>query len=85
MRSRQLKGDWMETLAAVRAYWPYLTEADVAAIVSTAGERDALMRLLKAKSKGTYGQIEREVTEFELRAARSAYAARPSLGIVNDG
>jgi hypothetical protein len=43
------------------------------------------MRMLKVRHpKRTYAEIEREVTEFELRDVRAAYAARPSLGIPND-
>jgi hypothetical protein len=42
------------------------------------------MRMLKDRYKKSYGQIEREVSEFELRELRTAYAARPSLGILNE-
>jgi hypothetical protein len=78
---RKLIGDWLELRASLREYWQHLTDEDVASI---AGERDALMRTLKARYAKTYGEIEREVTEFELRDARSANALRPSLGIRND-
>ena len=81
MQSRGISGDWAKMKAAVRAFWPQLTEDDVAAV---AGERDELMRKLKARYAKSYGEIEREVTEFELRDARSAFASRPSMGITND-
>ena len=81
MQSREISGDWANTQAAVRAFWPQLTEDDVVAV---AGERDELMRKLKARYSKSFGVIEREVTEFELRDARSAFASRPSLGITND-
>lgn len=78
---RKLNGDWLQLKATLRDYWHHLTDEDVAGI---AGERDALMRKLKARYAKTYGEIEREVTEFEHREARSANASRPSLGIRND-
>jgi hypothetical protein len=78
MNIRGLVGEWAQLKAAVLEYWPLLTEEDLAAI---AGERDALMRTLKARYTKTYGEIERELVEFELRDVRSAYASRPSLGI----
>ena len=81
MNSRALHGDWAQTSAVVRQYWPHLSEHDVA---SLSGERDQLMRMLKDRYKKSYGQIEREVSEFELRELRTAYAARPSLGILNE-
>jgi len=82
MNSRGLRGDWTRMEAAVRQFWPRLTQQDVAA---TAGQRDELMRTLKSRYEKTYGEIEREVTEFECREVRSAYAARPSRGILNEG
>lgn len=81
MNSRGLNGNWMQMKAALRDYWQRLSEDDIEAI---AGERDQLMRMLKVRYEKTYGEIEREVTEFELRDVRSAYASRPSLGIMND-
>ena len=78
---RKLSGDWLQLKATLRDYWHHLTDEDVASI---AGERDALMRTLKTRYAKTYGEIEREVTEFEHREARSANASRPSLGIRND-
>jgi hypothetical protein len=81
VHSRPLNGTWEQLGAAVREYWPRLTEQDLATLV---GERDELMRILKVRYNKTYGEIEREVTEFELRDARSAYASRSSRGITND-
>lgn len=81
MQSRGISGDWAKMKTAVRAFWPQLTEDDVVAV---AGERDELMRKLKARYAKSYGEIEREVTEFELRDARSAFASRRSMGITND-
>jgi hypothetical protein len=78
MNIRGLRGEWAQLKAAVLEYWPLLTEEDLAAI---AGERDALMRTLKARYAKTYGEIERELVEFELRDIRSAHASRRSLGI----
>ena len=78
---RRLAGDWLQLKASIREYWRHLTDEDVAGI---AGERDALMRRLKARYEKTYGEIEREVSEFEQRDARSTNASRPSLGITND-
>lgn len=81
MQSREISGDWAKMKTDVRTFWPQLTEDDVVAV---AGERDELMRKLKARYAKSYGEIEREVTEFELRDARSAFASRPSMGITND-
>ena len=81
MQSREISGDWAKMKTDVRAFWPQLTEDDVIAV---AGERDELMRKLKARYAKSYGEIEREVTEFELRDARSAFASRRSMGITND-
>ena len=75
-------GNWDRERDAARKHWPLLTEHDV---VSIAGEREALMRAINARYGTSYGQIERDVEEFELRDIRSANAARTSLGIRNDG
>jgi hypothetical protein len=71
MNSRGLSDNWVRVRAMVRHHWPLLTEQDVAGI---AGERDELMRLLKSHYPRTYEQIERELTEFELREVRSGFA-----------
>jgi hypothetical protein len=42
------------------------------------------MRVLKARSGRSYGEIEREIAEFEVRELRAAYTARPVLGIGRD-
>jgi hypothetical protein len=81
MRARELNGSWAQLQNILRTCWPLLTAEDVAGMD---GERDGLMRALKQRYEKTYGQIEREVTEFELRDARLAYAARISRGIRND-
>ena len=81
MQSRGISGNWTQMKDAVLAFWPRLTESDVLDMV---GERDELMRTLKARYEKSYGEIEREVTEFELRDTRSAFASRRSLGITND-
>jgi hypothetical protein len=84
MPNRRLTGNWHHTQAAVREYWPRLTEQEIADLADIAEQRDALMRLLKARYEKSYGEIDREVTEFELRDFRSAHASRPSLGIQAD-
>ncbi len=81
MTHRGFSGNWMQLQQAVRQRWPLLPEQDLAGI---SGERDDLMRLIKLYYDRTYGEIERELTEFELRDIRSAYASRPSLGMPND-
>lgn len=81
MPGRGLKGSWTDMKAAVREFWPHVTEQDVADL---RGERDELMLVLKARYAKSYGEIEREVAEFELREARQAYATRPSRGIRPD-
>jgi hypothetical protein len=53
-------------------------------IANLAGEREALMRVLKDRYQKTYGEIEREVAEFEMRDQRIGYATRPSYGIGPD-
>lgn len=75
-------GNWSRERDAARTRWPLLTEQDVETI---AGEREALLRAINARYGTSYGEIEREVEEFELREIRSANAARTSLGILNDG
>jgi len=42
------------------------------------------MRVIKSRSNKSYGEIEREVAEFELRDLRAGYASRPALGIGRD-
>lgn len=64
--------------SAILDQWPGVTAEDIA---SLAGERDALMQVLKARSDKSYCEIERELAEFELRDLRAAYASRPTLGI----
>lgn len=81
MRTTSLYGNWQKVRDMVRTHWPRLTDDDVDGI---AGERDALVRLLKVRYGKTYGELEREVTEFDLRDIRAANMARPSLGITND-
>ena len=78
MPDRRLRGNWMQMKSAIRDQWPEVTANDIA---SLAGERDALMRVLKARSNKSYYEIERELAEFELRDLRTAYASRPALGI----
>ena len=79
--SRRLRGDWAQLKTVARNVWPRLTDEDLAPLV---GEREELMRILKARYERTYGQIEREVTEFELNDLRRANTSRLSLGIRND-
>lgn len=81
MHSNFLPGDWRQVREAVRLHWPRLTATDVEAI---AGERRALVRALKGHYGTTIGEIERQVLDFELRDARAANMARPSLGITAD-
>jgi hypothetical protein len=78
---RKLRGNWMQMKSAILDQWPGVTADDIA---SLAGEREALMRVLKSRYDKSYGEIEREVGEFELRDLRSGYAARPALGIGPD-
>lgn len=73
-----LHGNWEHLHDAVRQRWPRLSDDEVVAI---AGERESLVRLLKAHYDKSYSEIEREVTEFDLRDIRAANMARPSLGI----
>jgi len=81
MSSRSLSGSWPQIKSAVLDHWPKVTAQDIADL---AGEREELMRVLKARYGKSYGEIEREVTEFEQRERRAAYAARPSSGIGPD-
>lgn len=81
MPGRGFNGSWTQNRLAVRAHWPRVTAEDIA---NLADEREALMRLLKDRYGRSYGEIEREVTEFELREVRAAYASRPARGIGPD-
>ena len=81
MPDRSLRGSWMQMKSAVLAQWPFVTAEDIA---SLAGKREELMRVLKARSSKSYGEIERELAEFELRDLRAGYASRPALGIGPD-
>ncbi|NUQ12031.1 MAG: hypothetical protein HUU26_06860 [Gemmatimonadaceae bacterium] len=81
MPGRPLSGSWLYPPSAVRQHWPRVTAEDIADL---AGEREALMHVLKARYQKSYGEIEREVSEFELRERRASYASRPSLGIGPD-
>jgi len=67
--------------SAVLDRWPSVTVEDIA---SLAGQREELMRVIKSRSNKTYGEIERELAEFELRDLRAGYASRPALGIGPD-
>lgn len=77
----KLHGSWLDTRTALLARWSRLSDEDLSAVD---GERGALLRLLKARYGKTYGELEREVNEFELREVWAANMARPSLGITND-
>ncbi|HEX6313860.1 MAG TPA: hypothetical protein VFZ73_03340 [Gemmatimonadaceae bacterium] len=81
MRGRKLAGSWSHMKPAVLERWTNLTAEDIAEL---AGEREALMRLLKDRYEKSYGEIEREVTEFEVRDLRAGYASRLSSGIGPD-
>ncbi len=81
MPGRNLHGSWTQMKSAVLAQWPRVTLEDIAELK---GEREALMRLLKARYQKSYGEIEREVGEFELRDHRARYMSRPALGIGQD-
>jgi len=80
MNNRAVHGIW--TQEAIREFWKRLTADDVASI---AGMRDQLMQRIKARYEKTYGEIEREVSEFEFRDIRSTNAARRSRGIQSEG
>jgi hypothetical protein len=81
MRDRNLRGNWSQMKSAVLEQWSRVTPADIAHL---AGEREALMRVLKDRYAKTYGEIEREVAEFEVRDLRRGYNSRPSQGIGAD-
>ena len=81
MPDRHLRGSWTQMKSAVLDQWPFVSAEDIA---SLAGEREELMRVLKARSNKSYGEIERELAEFELRDLRAGYASRPALGIGPD-
>jgi len=81
MPATKLLGDWQQMSPKVRAQWPRLSADDVVAID---GAREALVRMLRQRYGKSYGELEREVTEFDLRDSRAANMARPSLGITND-
>ena len=78
MRGRNLRGNWNQMKSAVLEQWSRVTVEDIAHL---AGEREALMRVLKARYGKSYGEIEREVAEFEVRDLRARYASRPAQGI----
>ena len=81
MPDRSLRGSWMQMKSAVLDQWPSVSAEDIA---SLAGQREELMRVIKSRSNKTYGEIERELAEFELRDLRAGYASRPALGIGRD-
>ena len=81
MRGRNLRGNWSQMKAGVLEQWSRVTAHDIAHL---AGEREALMRVLKDRYDKTYGEIEREVAEFEVRDLSSGYAARRSSGLGPD-
>ena len=81
MADRHLRGSWTELKTAIRVRWPGVTDDDIAKV---AGDRDALMRVLKLRSSKSYADIDREVAEFEVRDLRRSYAERPSPGIGTD-
>jgi hypothetical protein len=81
MPGRDLNGNWILLKSALIDFWPRITVEDIAEL---AGEREALMQVLKARYGRSYGEIEREVTEFELRELRAGYVSRPAQGIGPD-
>ena len=81
MRGRNLRGNWSQMKTAVLEQWSRVTVEDIAHL---AGEREALMQVLKDRYAKTYGEIEREVAEFEVRDQRKGYRMRPSQGIGAD-
>ena len=81
MPSRNLHGNWKLMKSAVLEKWSSVTAEDIAHL---AGEREALMQVLKARYQKSYGEIEREVADFEMRDLRAGYAARPTRGIGPD-
>jgi uncharacterized protein YjbJ (UPF0337 family) len=76
MRDRNLRGNWSQMKSAVLEQWSRVSAEDIAHL---AGEREALMRVLKDRYEKTYGEIEREVAEFEgaRSQGRLRIAARP--------
>ena len=81
MRDRKLNGDWQHMKSSVLEHWSSVTAEDIAHL---AGEREGLMRVLKERYQKTYGEIEREVNEFEVRQLRAGYASRPTRGMRPD-
>ena len=81
MRGRKLHGDWERMKSSVLEKWSSVTAEDIAHL---AGEREGLMRVLKARYQKTYGEIEREVDEFEVRLLRAGYSSRPTRGMDPD-
>ena len=78
MHGRKLHGNWEHMKTSVLEQWSSVTAEDIAHL---AGEREGLMRVLKERYQKTYGEIEREVNEFEVRQLRAGYAARPARGM----
>ena len=78
MPGRKLHGSWNQMKSAVLERWARVTVEDIAKL---AGEREALMLVLKDRYGKSYGEIEREVEEFEVRDLRMGYASRPARGI----
>ena len=81
MSGRKLHGNWEQMKSSVLEKWPSVSAEDIAHL---AGEREGLMRVLKTRYKKTYGEIEREVNEFEVRQLRAGYASRPARGMDTD-
>ena len=81
MHGRNLRGNWNQMKVAVLEHWSRITVEDIAHL---AGEREALMQVIKDRYAKTYGEIEREVAEFEVRDLRTGYKSRPSQGIGAD-
>jgi hypothetical protein len=81
MRDRKLYGDWEHMKSSVLAQWSSVTAEDIAHLT---GEREGLMRVLKKRYQKTYGEIEREIGEFEVRHLRAGYASRPTRGMGPD-
>ena len=81
MRDRKLHGNWEHMKSSVLEQWSSVTAEDIAHL---AGEREGLMRVLKTRYQKTYGEIEREVSEFEVRQLRAGYASRTARGMGPD-
>ncbi len=81
MSGRKLHGNWEHMKSAVLEKWSSVTAEDISHL---AGEREELMRVLKTRYQKSYGEIEREVAEFEVRQLRAGYASRPSRGMGQD-